>query len=148
MPCLGGLSLVLWEAQDSLTGSFGRLSWRKEQANVFKELPLIGLHEKQIIPFGRTNRLAQTAREPSKASPVNTLPFQSMCFKRREASESIALRFLVFLLLFLFVLLRLAFVGLAFLVPLLFRSSKRLACFVVCLLNMPLSENDSRLMFY
>jgi hypothetical protein len=53
--------LILREAQDPLTGSFGWLWGRKEQANVFKKLPLIGLHQKQIIPFGRTNRLAQTA---------------------------------------------------------------------------------------
>ena len=71
-----------------------------------------------------------------------------MCFTRREATESIALLFLVLLFLFLSIRFRLAFVGLAFLFPLRLVISKRVLRFVVCPLNMPLSEHDSRLMFY
>src|SRR5216684_4386791 len=84
----------------------------------------------------------------------------------RGHSSQFAPLFLLFLLLLLFVLFPLALLFLALLFPLWFGISKRVLCFVVCkpilhlgiskhvlrlvscLLNMPLSENDSRLMFY
>ena len=135
MRLLSRLSLLLRSSQDPLTCSFCRCEWSKQQAQIFKQVRLISLHQKQLIPSSLTKRRAQASLAIQGIS-CQDFAFPVDVLDEAASHRKFTLLFLCFLLLLLFFPCELA---LGFLLPL---------GFDVCFLNMPLGQHYPRLMFY